>query len=58
MDARLLIKDKDDNYRQGTRFLVPIILSIIYYGCGLYVVYRYYHLGIYVVRILFFFFLF
>ncbi len=49
VNARLLIEDKDDNYRQGIRSLGPIFLSIIYYGCGLCVIYRYHHLGIYVV---------
>ncbi|CAF3539264.1 unnamed protein product [Rotaria sp. Silwood1] len=48
IDSRLLIKDKDDNYRQGIRSLGLIFLSIVYYGCGLTVVYRYHHLGIYV----------
>ncbi|CAF3564140.1 unnamed protein product [Rotaria sp. Silwood1] len=35
IDSRLLIKDKDDNYRQGIRSLGLIFLSIVYYGCGL-----------------------
>jgi hypothetical protein len=50
-DARLLIKEKDDNYRQGIRSLAPICLSLIYYTCGLIVIFRYHHLGIYVVRL-------
>jgi hypothetical protein len=45
------MKDKDDDHRQGIRSFAPIFLSFIYYGCGLAVVYRYHHLGIYIVRI-------
>lgn len=51
LDACLLIKDSDDNYRQGVRSFVPICLSIIYYGCGLCAIYGYFHSGIYIVRI-------
>jgi len=57
LDAHLLTKGKDDNYRQGIRSLAPMFLSIIYYGYGLFSVYRYNHLGIYIVRIPILFFL-
>lgn len=49
IDTRLLIKNTDENYRQGIRSLPSISLSIIYCTCGLFVVYRYFHFGIYVV---------
>ena len=50
IDIRLLMKDKDNHYRQGIRSLAPIFISVIYYGYGLVVVHRYYHFGIYIVR--------
>ncbi len=53
IDTHLLIKGNSDDYRQGRRSLVPLLFSFVYYGYGLIVVYRYHHLGIYLVRILF-----
>ena len=55
IDGRLVITDNIDNHRQGIRSLGPILFSFVYYIYGLIVVYRYHHLGIYVVRILFLF---
>ncbi|CAF3444074.1 unnamed protein product [Rotaria socialis] len=45
-DVRLLIKNRDDNLRQGLLSLGPILFSFVYYGCGLIVVYRIHYLGI------------
>ena len=46
---RLASRNQDDNRDQAKRSFAPILISIIYYGSGLYAIYRYHTLGIYLV---------
>lgn len=51
MSFVLLFQGDTDTRKEGIRLLGPIVMSVTYYTTGLFVIYRYHQLGIYVVGI-------
>ena len=47
----MLLQDDNDARTEGIRLVGPAVMFVAYYGTGLFVVYRYHQLGIYIVGI-------